>query len=326
MGGIVAAETLLLLVSEQTIPHPSPANSTANAAASHEDIANTDEDVTALMFPHIQGIIAMDTPYLGIAPGVVAHGAEDHYRTASSAYGAISEVAGAFGWGSKSEPDLQTSKKPVAALPPATGDAAAVPSWQRWGRYAMFAGGAAVAATGAAALYSNRDRFTAGWSWVTSHLEFVGCLARGEELKQRIRNAEKETEKRGLGFANFYTVLGKGKRNDDVSLAKNVLTSTERTFCALPDKTTGTNGYMKWYKAINDKARFETGAHMSMFTPKDNPQYYELGTQARDNIAYWVDKGWYESSDSKAGEEAASLGGEPVTVPEGGEDEEPVVV
>ncbi len=182
MGGIVAAETILAITSEQPIAGPSDTNS--------------------FMFPYIQGLLAFDTPYLGIAPSVVAHGAETHYKTVSSTFGTLSEVASVFGWGgsaggssdeSPSQPDSR--QLPVAALPVGPeaakdtmaasasfakdADAAAMPVWQRWGKYAMFAGAAGALAAGGAAAYVKRDSIGSGWTWVGSHLEFVGCLMRG---------------------------------------------------------------------------------------------------------------------------------------------------
>lgn len=80
MGGIVAADTVLALATEQAIDAEEPA-------------------LNSNMFPYIQGVLAFDTPYLGISPGVVAHGAEGHYNAASSALTQLSGLTGRCGVG-----------------------------------------------------------------------------------------------------------------------------------------------------------------------------------------------------------------------------------
>ncbi|OJD17304.1 hypothetical protein AJ78_02592 [Emergomyces pasteurianus Ep9510] len=331
MGGIVAAETLLLLAAEQLLPTPS--NLTSSRTSSETE--GKPVEANTFMFPHIQGLLAFDTPFLGIAPGVVSYTAENHYRTATAAYGAISEVASVFGWGGAKKSDNKAGNTPAAdentksaapALPPATStpsmasstdDAAATPSWQRWGRYAMYAGAAgAVAAGGAAALYSQRDKFLEGWSWATSHLEFVGCLTRPEELRRRLSATAKLQQERGIGCGEFYTCLGKGAvavpastgantSSTTSSLSRYILRSKMRTFCNLPsdvdeddDKDDVKGKYLdmsgiKWIKATNDKATDETKAHMSMFSPMENPSFYDLAQQASELLVGWVDRGWY---------------------------------
>lgn len=343
----MAADTLLLLSSEQPLPPPS----SLNADSSDTDPAENENEQklpgrNSFMFPHIQGLLAFDTPFLGIAPGVVSHSAEGHYKTAATAYGTISEIAGVFGWGtnkkgsekdsknSSSTNDKQKSIAPPAAnrenTPTSSADAAATPSWQRWGRYAMFAGAAgAVAAGGAAALYSQKDRFSVGWNWATSHLEFVGCLARPEELRQRVAQLSNLHRERAIGCADFYTCLGKGARGTNSgsesnyktyagTLGQSILRSKYRTFCNLPadvvvEKKSSTDNEvedeggakktaeaassgLKWVKALNEKAPEETSAHMSMFSPSDNPAFYELLHEASDMIVKWVDMGWYETA------------------------------
>lgn len=105
MGGIVAAETLLLLASEQPISTDAysdvPSNHASVGCEANSKTAASSRLVEpgTFMFPHIQGVLAFDTPFLGIAPGVVSYGAEGHYKNVTTAYNALSEVAGLFGFG-----------------------------------------------------------------------------------------------------------------------------------------------------------------------------------------------------------------------------------
>ncbi|KAJ5682350.1 hypothetical protein N7462_005515 [Penicillium macrosclerotiorum] len=320
MGGIVAAETLLLLSSEQPIPRNPTSN--ARVAPQAEDLAPVVEPGT-FMFPHIQGVLAFDTPFLGIAPGVVSYGAEGHYRNATTAYNTLTEVAGVFGYGKTNvsgKGAAEATKEPLKALP-SMEDAAATPSWQRWGRYAMFAGAAgAVAAGGAAALYSQRQNITAGFTWVSSHLEFVGCLARTSELRQRLEGLTKVREERGIESVNFYTCLGQGAGNlveesatGKTSFTQRIIRSKNRTFCTIPSEVENSDENtppallgLQWNKASNNQASDEVKAHCSMFLPKENPAYYDLVGEACQALVASIDKGWYGASTGPGEEEQAA--------------------
>lgn len=329
MGGIVAAETYLLLASEQPIPAGSsaqnperpnfPSNTTLGSTTSTSHPTPSHNDPTShpnsFMFPHIQGILALDTPFLGLAPGMVAHGLEGGHKAVANAYNTYNEVSSMFNWGTKSEPNVSSSagsrSRPMGALPaPASSsmaDAAAAPKWQAWGKYAMFAGAAgAVVAGGAAALYSQREKLSAGWGWASDHLLFVGELFKPENLRQRVESVEKEFQERGGGSANLYTNLGKGAKGG-YGITESVA-GKERTFCNLPvhvsqDRKEIKEGadepkpsIFKWIKAVNEKATDETNAHMSMFTPRENPGFYALGERAKECITTWVDQDWYKTS------------------------------
>ncbi|KAF3344232.1 Putative acyl-CoA synthetase yngI [Verticillium dahliae VDG2] len=190
MGGIVAAETVIGLTSDKPI----------YSEDGVEKSAQTPTSFNSLMFPYVQGVLAFDTPYLGISPGV-------------------------------------------------------------------------------------------GWTWATSHLEFVGCLAKGGELQKRVQYMTKVHQELDVGFANLYTRLGRGAAAKDVSVVGTVL-GKDRTFCNLPKR--GDAGV--WKPAVNDKAEEETQAHMAMFERKNNPGYEALARDATDLIATWTRNAWYESS------------------------------
>ena len=273
------------------------------------------------MFPYIQGILAFDTPYLGISPGVIAHGAETHYQSASTAYSTFSELASVFGYGAskqKSPHPPQRDQKRLtqgadamaASMSANNTDAAATPTWQRWGKYAMFAGAAGAVAAGGAAAYLKRDTITEGWTWIGSHLEFVGCLARGEELKSRLERIVTLNKTRGIGFVNLVTVLGNAapaaqQKEEGKTVAGGFveieavegIAPAERTFCTVPKSKTNRRFFEK---ARNDKAADEAAAHMTMFHPRDNPGFYGLGERAKELVVGWVEgdaQRWYHGSE-----------------------------
>ncbi|KAL9063243.1 MAG: hypothetical protein Q9157_008339, partial [Trypethelium eluteriae] len=122
MGGIVAAETLFSIVNDQPVPSRSSNDSSANTYFSANNATSSSNPSTpgpapngtnatttstpttpksallpTFMFPSIIGILAFDTPYLGVAPGVIAHGAEGHWNTLSSAYSAYNTASSLFG-------------------------------------------------------------------------------------------------------------------------------------------------------------------------------------------------------------------------------------
>ncbi|KDN65513.1 hypothetical protein CSUB01_01075 [Colletotrichum sublineola] len=309
MGGIVAAETVIGLTSDKPI----------YSEDGVEKKAADDPSMPALntlMFPYVQGVIAFDTPFLGISPGVVAHGAEGHYNAANAAMTQLSGLGTAL-WGAKQQRQAAAparDKAPVAALPaPPTNNASQQQqsAWGKWGKIAMVAGSAAAVAASAGAAYYNREHITQGLSWATSHLEFVGCLAKGAELQKRVQYMARLNRELDVGFANLYTRLGKAAGSKEVSVVGTVL-GRDRTFCNLPKK--GAAGV--WEAAVNDAATEETQAHMSewtsaephagfctanwatdMFEAKMNPGYDKLKQDAANLIAQWTRNDWYETSE-----------------------------
>ena len=261
---------------------------------------------------------------------MVAHGAESHYKTAASAYSAVTELASVFGYGAANSTDKNAhSKQKPRALPAgpeaakealatsmtaSTADAAATPVWQRWGKYAMFAGAAGAVAAGGAAAYIKRDTITEGWTWVGSHLEFVGCLMRGQELQERLENLGKMRKEKGVGFKDLITVLGKGVSG---AVGEIGAAPTERTFCVVPRKG------KDFEKCVNEKAKDEIGAHQSMFWPRENPGFFALVERCKTLVVGWVDEGWYGSSDAGGVGllEDVELKSEEVEIKEGSENE-----
>ncbi|KAF3770378.1 hypothetical protein M406DRAFT_247160 [Cryphonectria parasitica EP155] len=296
MGGIVAAETVISLTSDRVIP---PVSSAPGADGNHTAAPAEGDHVplNSLMFPYVQAVLSFDTPYLGISPGVVAHGAETHYSTASAAMAQLSTLSSL--WSPSGSSSTSADRARAAEKTPSS----SASNWGSWGKMALYAGAGAALAGGAAAAYLKRDQLTEGFMWVSSHLEFVGCLARGEELRRRVAYMARAHRELGVGFGNLYTRLGRGavaKKQQVAGMGGTNMVGTvigsQRTFCNLPSKKGGPDRIGWWEEAVNERAADETEAHMSMFEPKENPGYDQLADSAAQTIARWTTNDWYESS------------------------------
>ncbi|KAM3514597.1 hypothetical protein MY11210_001703 [Beauveria gryllotalpidicola] len=284
MGGIMAVESVLGIASDQPI-------------YSEDGIQKSEiPNFSSLLFPYVQGVLAFDTPFLGISPGVVAHGAEGHYQAASATIAQLSGL-GASLWGAN-----QAATTTRVSSSRAIGASAQQQrqqkqggggggGWPAWGKAAMMVGAAGAVAAGGAAAWLNREQIGEGFSSVTSHLEFVGCLARAEELKKRVRCMVQLSGEMRLGFANLYTRLGRAAVPKQTSVVGTVM-GKDRTFCNVP--TAMPAG--EWKPAVNDKATDEIGAHTAMFEEDENPGYDALLIDAAARITSWLHNDWYESS------------------------------
>ncbi|PPJ56022.1 hypothetical protein CBER1_03395 [Cercospora berteroae] len=243
MGGIVAAEAALSVAREEVVPHfadTGNSNATANSTTSapgDESARSTPPRTSALMFPRIRAVLAFDTPFLGISPGVLAHGAEEQIGHANKAYQAYDQAANFFGWGNKGS--AAAAQQPIAnassrGLSPATGNATAGNGGGfKWGKLAMYAGAAAGIAGVAGAAYLSWNQINQGLAWAGSHLEFVGCLARGAELQKRVEKLVTLTSTHDVGFANFYGALGE-EAAKKTKYAGQLGWGEDRTFCLVP--------------------------------------------------------------------------------------------
>lgn len=246
MGGIVATETLLSIARDEPVRPGAGNNSTATSRPQTPRPAGESESQdngerassapleghnSALFFPYIQAVLAFDTPFLGISPGVLAHGAEEHLNNASTAYKAFNGASQLFGWNSPSQSPQPVANASSRGLP-APEASSSGSGWGKWGKYAMVGGAAAAVAGAAGAAYLNWNQINQGLAWAGSHLEFVGCLARGAELQKRVEGVISLTESHGVGFADFYTVLGE-KVSKKTQYAGQLL-GQDRTFCVIP--------------------------------------------------------------------------------------------
>lgn len=257
MGGIVAVETLLAILKDEPVTMSEAgrgwANDTTNATTGAEaadgmggstaarlDVPEADGgkrsasapppmETSRLFFPYIQAILAFDTPYLGISPGVLAHGAEEHLNQASAAYKAFDTASNIFGWNTPRGAS-RVSNASAKGLPAV--DNSSSSGLGKWGKYAMYGGAAAAIAGAAGAAYLNRNQINQGLVWAGSHLEFIGCLARGAELQKRVENMVEVSRSHHIGFANFYAALDE-KVSRKTQYAGAML-GQDRTFCVIP--------------------------------------------------------------------------------------------
>ncbi|KAB8621887.1 hypothetical protein FH972_025998 [Carpinus fangiana] len=280
MGGFVAADALLSLMGDW-----SPKSNEGKPT-----------------FPMVKGLLAFDTPYCGLSRLMFAYGAFAQYKSISGAYGFLTSLSAAS-LPSRLLSGRSTTRRPATA---------SAPAWKAWQLVALRTGTAgAIAAAGAAAYmhrekiargwnaftYSNvrdtlsgvsilnieqglafigRENISLGWAWLSSHLQFVSSLTRGEEMKTRI---ERLSAMKGIGFANLYGSLGE---NSAWTGGRFV---AERTFVAVPTEKAKASQF--FVKIVNRAVKDEIQSHVSMFAPEKNNGFKEMAQHAAELIVSW---------------------------------------
>ncbi|ESZ91440.1 hypothetical protein SBOR_8163 [Sclerotinia borealis F-4128] len=291
MGGFVASDALFSILND------------------HHD--QEDEDSKHVIFPLIQGLLAFDTPYNGLARSMFVYGAFSQYQKVSSIWNIMSAASA----GLISARSLGTISARQAARRAGSSVAAttrtASPGWKIWEGIAVKSGVVGAIAAGGVAAYRNREIIISGvknlnkssikdgaeqgydalgqglayinrdsvgqsFAWLSSHLKFVGALMRQKEMVQRL---ERLSKVEGVGVRNFYTSLGEN------GYWTGGYFVPERTFCAIPAPEQRSNEL--FIRNVNGAVEDEVQAHMSMFKPDTNDGYDKLSEQARDLVIEW---------------------------------------
>ncbi|WVQ67903.1 uncharacterized protein L199_006108 [Kwoniella botswanensis] len=267
------------------------------ADAARDIASNTREG--DMMWPRIVGILAFDTPYLGLHPKhhlSQAASYVDQARNIASTVGMLSPMAlglgfGKFGKKTETAPEAGPSNSRTASsgkgkeketetavLPNASSATAETTSTSSfWSKIPSMAApstktmyGLGAAALGAVALgtaYYRREDFITGWKWGYDHMTFVKNLWDDEGMKNRLVAIHELIVGRKIVFHNYYTHLPPSPPTQLVS----------RTFAILPPMTHPL--YKHFDTASNTIAKDEVSAHMGMFNPKTNDGFYDLGLE-----------------------------------------------
>ncbi|KAJ7240306.1 hypothetical protein B0H12DRAFT_55523 [Mycena haematopus] len=253
MGGLLAADTL------------------------REFMKGRETQANFVLWPKIISVIAFDTPYLGLHPGIFKNSATKAVEYAQAARnvgtGLLGALAGGFAGASK------TTTAPAPSTAPAS-------AWGKWAGTASYAvGGALLAGAAAGATYYKREDLGLGYSWATDHMKYVSHLWDVDALNRRVDFLVNAEEQEGVLFRkcekacslrrashltptrSFYTYLP----------PTPLLNTSERTFVVLPKKNTPAERH--FVLARNGLAADEVEAHTGMFSGKTNDGYYDLGLQ-----------------------------------------------
>ncbi|RAL67383.1 hypothetical protein DID88_008139 [Monilinia fructigena] len=291
MGGFVASDALFSILND------------------HHD--HEDKDSKHIIFPLVQGILAFDTPYNGLARSMFVYGAFSQYQKVSSIWNIMSAAsAGLISARSLSAMSVRQAARQARSSTVATTRTAS-PGWKIWEGIAVKSGAVGAIAAGGVAAYRNREIIISGvknlnasslkygveqgydalgqglayinrdsvgqsFAWLSSHLKFVGTLMRQKEMVQRL---ERLSKIEGVGIRNLYTSLGEN------GYWTGGYFVPERTFSAIPSP--GQKSNELFIRSVNGAVEDEVQAHMSIFKPEVNDSYDEMAKQARDLVVEW---------------------------------------
>jgi len=287
MGGFVAADTLFLALNEQ-------ANN-----------PNTND----FLFPLIQGILAFDTPYNGLARSMFVYGAFSNYSKVQGVFNAMTALSAAA---PATLRQLGTRSATTAAVPSAPRSYG--PQWTAWQLIAVRTGTVGAIAAGGVLAYQHRETIKSGlqsvrnmnreslakgyrssidalgqglayinrgnvgksFAWLSDHFTFVGALLKQKELTRRL---ERLGALKGVGIHDTFISLGE---NGYWSGGYFV---PERTFCAVPESDHPTHGFFT--RRVMLDADDEIRAHMNLFKQSQNAGYEDMVEESSHLVEKW---------------------------------------
>ncbi|KAK0703935.1 hypothetical protein B0T26DRAFT_757430 [Lasiosphaeria miniovina] len=295
MGGFVASDCLFRILDER----------------------RRDGSAPGPMFPLIQGVLAFDTPYNGLARSMFVYGAFSNYQKVSNVFNVMTALSAAAPAGL-----ARLAAKRTAAASAATRRTSS-PAWKAWQLIAVRTGTVgAIAAGGVAAYmhrrqildgvrsvrglkrehvvqgyqqsvdalgqglaYVNRGNVGASFAWLADHFTFVGALLKQNELNRRL---ERLASLRGVGVRDFYASLGEN------GVWSGGYFVPERTFCAVPVSAPGGDNSEQaareaalFSRHVIPDATDEIVAHMSLFKPDRNADYERMTSEAAQLVVAW---------------------------------------
>ncbi|KAK4224473.1 hypothetical protein QBC38DRAFT_16210 [Podospora fimiseda] len=290
MGGFVASDGLFRILDER----------------------RNDENDSGPIFPFIQGILAFDTPYNGLARSMFVYGAFSNYQKVSNVFNVMTAISAAT-------PAALSRLASRRAVSTATGRiakraSASSPAWKAWQLIAMRTGTVGVIAAGGVAAYMHRRQIIEGmrtvrsltkddvvqgyqqsvdaigqglayinrgnvgesFAYLSDHFTFVGSLLKQNELNRRL---ERLALLKGIGVSDIYASLGE---NGYWSGGYFV---PERTFCAIPAKDHPAEHMFTRY--VIQGSKDEIVAHMNLFRPDKNENYETMTNDAAQLVVKW---------------------------------------
>ncbi|EGG07974.1 Hypothetical protein MELLADRAFT_71595 [Melampsora larici-populina 98AG31] len=266
MGGLVLADATLKLLRDRD-----------SASKLHETI----------VWPGIIGLIGYDTPYYGLNPAVFANAANEYLKYAKSAQEIASGLGlglGALGWMSGSTTDQASKDKTKTSQATPSGskkkeEPAPSNANKDWWKMGMAAAGVAGLAAAAGTSYWQKDAISENFTWASSHLDFVGELWKGDNLKKRV--IEVIDTQPTINFHCFYTEIPKVFESKSFSDSRHLI--------VLPDSTIPRDIRKHFTANRNIRAKNEIDAHISMFNEKENSGYWALGKDTVQHITQWLE-------------------------------------
>ncbi|KAK3935630.1 hypothetical protein QBC46DRAFT_421857 [Diplogelasinospora grovesii] len=291
MGGFVASDCLFRILDER-----------------HQSGNNPSGPI----FPFIQGVLAFDTPYNGLARSMFVYGAFSNYQKVSNVFNVMTALSAAAPATLSKLATRRAAGTAASSVVPRS--SSSNPGWKAWQMVAVRTGTVGAIAAGGVAAYMHRKQIIEGmrsmrslnkesvvqgyqqsvdalgqglayinkgnvgesFAWLSDHFTFVGALMKQNELSRRL---ERLAALRGVGVRDVYASLGE---NGYWSGGYFV---PERTFCAVPAKDQPAAHLFS--RHVVEDVSDEIVAHINLFKPDKNKDYERMITDTANLVIGW---------------------------------------